>query len=86
MNPEVHLTEDECARLRNLTTSLEWQAFSKYLSAIKGAAGKNLRRTSNTLQLYGYFSGVIQILEDIENLPADILTIIQRERSERDEE
>lgn len=86
MNPEVHLTEDECARLRNLTTSLEWQAFAKYLSAIKGAAGKNLRRTSNTLQLYGYFSGVIQILEDIENLPADILTIIQRERSERDEE
>ena len=29
MNPEVHLTEDECVRLRNLTTSIEWQAFAK---------------------------------------------------------
>lgn len=86
MNPEVHLTEDDCVRLRNLTTSLEWQAFAKYLSSIKRAAGKNLRRTSNTLQLYGYFSGVIQILEDLENLPADILTIIQKERSAGNEE
>jgi len=86
MNPEVHLTDDDLVRLRNLTTSLEWQVFVKYLGSIKEAAGKNLRRTSNTLQLYGYFSGVIQILEDIENLPADILTIIQKERSAGNEE
>jgi hypothetical protein len=73
-------------RLRNLTTSLEWQVFVKYLGSIKEAAGKNLRRTSNTLQLYGYFSGVIQVVEDLENLPADILAIIQKERSAGNEE
>lgn len=86
MNPEVHLSNDELLRLRNLTTSPDWSAFIKYLESVKVAAGKSMRRLTNSLQTYGYFSGVIQVIEDIENLPVDVLKIIQKERTNDNEE
>ena len=86
MNPEVHLSQDELLRLRNLTTSPDWSALIKYLESVKVAAGKSMRRITNSLQTYGYFSGVIQVIEDIENLPVDVLKITQKERTNENEE
>lgn len=76
MNPEVHLSQDELLKLAALTRDPSWGVLVKYLDQVRQSAGISMRKLSNTLQAYGYWSGVIQIIEDIESLPADITKII----------
>lgn len=86
MNPEVNLDEWELRRLGQLTQHPDWPLLVKYVGSVKGAAARNIRKLSNSLQAYGYWSGVIQIVEDIENLPVDIGKIIHAKEEKEDED
>lgn len=86
MNPEVHLKAEELRRLVSLTQHPDWPLLVQYLGSVREAAARSLRKLSNNLQTYGYWSGVIQIVDDIENLPVDIWKIVHAEDGKGEED
>ena len=86
MNPEVHLSQDELRRLGNLTQNPDWPLLVQYLGSVREAAARSLRKLSNNLQTYGYWSGVIQIVEDVEHLPVDLWKIVHAEDGKGEED
>jgi hypothetical protein len=86
MNPEVYLTQDELQRLASLTRDPNWSVLVRYFDAVRAAAQKSLRNRKNSLQDYGYWAGVIQIIDDVENLPVDVTKIIYPQKDAGHEE
>ena len=86
MNPEVHFKAEELRRLVSLTQHPDWPLLVQYLGSVRDSAGKQLRKLSNTLQTYGYWSGVIQIVEDVEHLPVDLWKIVHAEDGKGEED
>lgn len=72
INPELHLDQEAAQRIASLMREERWRDFAEYIRKIRAMAEKQLKNRKNTLTDFGYWAGVTQICEDIEQMPEGI--------------
>lgn len=79
---QLLIDRNETYDLIGLMTDFRWEVFSRLVGRIREVAQQRIKSRKNTLQDYGYWSGVIQTCEDIESLPQDLARQIKEETKE----